>query len=342
MNALMGKGEEIFLFRCFRGWDNPEWYKKEKFTTIFIKPGDFYHNSDLIRKLVIKNKIQVCHFDSAEAILIQGKYLRDISKVCWEVHNVNHVLQSRLRADSESINKAIRIERNASDIANLLLVRSETDKQELIDIGISSQKVALYRGSINAKEINFKLVRDGKNIIFIGNLKYKPNENAVRLISKIIAPLVISRYPDVKFLIAGPLNLQLQKECISSKNIVFLGEVEDLGQLYDYATVALCPVLEGSGTRIKILEYLAAGIPTISTSIGIEGLEKNIKNLLIVEDNIKKFPDLIYKIISRPKIYNNMTNLARRFILKNRCWDITIQDVIDAYKSIVLKVPVSD
>ncbi|MBI5358529.1 glycosyltransferase family 4 protein [Candidatus Amesbacteria bacterium] len=335
MNALIDKGEDVFLFRCFRGWDNPEWYKKEKFTTIFIKSRDFYQNSNLMRKLVINNKIQVCQFDSAEATLIQGKYLKDIAKVCWEVHNVNHILQSRLGVDRESINNTVRIERNASEIADLLLVRSEADKQELADIGISNQKMTVYRGSISAKEINFKLLRDGKNIIFVGNLKYKPNENAVRLICKTIAPLVISRYPDVRFLIAGPLNSPLQKGLAVPSNVVFLGEIAELGQLYDSATVALCPVLEGSGTRIKILEYLAAGIPTISTSIGIEGLENEIKELLTVEDNIIKYPRLINRIISNPNKYRSTIESGRKFVLKNRDWNFTIYDVIDAYKSML-------
>lgn len=334
VNALVDKGVHVYLFRCFRGWDNPEWYKKEKFATIFIKPRDFYKNPKLVKHLIIKYKIQICHFDSAEATLIQGKFLKRISKICWEVHNVNHILISRLGGDDGTVDRSVRLERNASETADLLLVRSNKDKQDLVNIGVADQKIVLYRGSINCEEIKFKHGRNGKNIIFVGNLKYKPNENAVRMICKVIAPNVINTHPDVKFLIIGSSNLQLSRE-LANKNVVFLGEVDDLNKVYDIASIALCPVLEGSGTRLKILEYLAAGIPTISTNIGIEGLEKEIRKSLVIEDRLDRYPKLINKIITDPNKFDELVSWGRKYVIKNRCWKSTIQDIMMAYKNII-------
>ena len=58
-----------------------------------------------------------------------------------------------------------------------------------------------------------------------------------------------------------------------NEKVKFLGYVEDLNDIFSKTTIALAPLFEGSGTRLKILDYLSAGIPTISTNLGVEGLK---------------------------------------------------------------------
>jgi len=95
----MSKYANVFLFRCYRGWDDYKLYKKKQFNTIFIKPEDYYPNKILLNKLLKKFKIHVCHLDSAEAVCIQVPLIDSSILKVWEVMNVNHTLLERMGKD---------------------------------------------------------------------------------------------------------------------------------------------------------------------------------------------------------------------------------------------------
>jgi hypothetical protein len=76
MDALADEGYEVYVFYCFRGWSDPELYKNQKFTTVFIKPEDFYSNSQLLRSIILNFGISICQFDSAEAVYLQADLVR--------------------------------------------------------------------------------------------------------------------------------------------------------------------------------------------------------------------------------------------------------------------------
>lgn len=334
MKALMSKSVDVYLFRCYRGWDNYKLYKKEAFTTVFIKPEDYYHNKEILRRVISDLKIDICHFDNAEATVLQGKMVYDLSKICWEVHNVNHTLIDRLRGTKEEKEESIKLERNAAEFADVMLVRSDKDREDLTKIGISDEKIKLYKGSINPHLFKFRFKREGYNIVFIGNLKYKPNENAVKTIVNLIAPQVIRKTPQAKFVFVGPVNQELITSLLRP-NITFTNEVINLNEIYASARIALCPVTEGSGTRIKILEYLAAGVPTISTNLGVEGLENKIKDCLVIEDNISNYGERIKYLIENPLESEAYSIKGRKYVEKHRSWDKNVKNIIDIYLGIL-------
>lgn len=101
--------------------------------------------------------------------------------------------------------------------------------------------------------------------LFFGVLSYAANREAVGVILKELSP----RLPDFDFLIAG-----VGSEKLSDRgNVRFLGFVPDLDRLLSAVDVVVAPLLTGSGTRLKVLEALAAGKPVVSTPLGVAGLE---------------------------------------------------------------------
>jgi glycosyltransferase involved in cell wall biosynthesis len=105
-------------------------------------------------------------------------------------------------------------------------------------------------------------------LLFVGNLNYYPNVDAVRFLADEIVPRLDPRHFEVWVAGGGKARL--------SDGIRWLGYVDDLGAVYQQADAAIVPIRAGGGTRIKIIEALAYGLPVISTAIGREGLDVDL------------------------------------------------------------------
>ena len=106
----------------------------------------------------------------------------------------------------------------------------------------------------------------GGPVLFIGTTRYPPNFFAVQEICHQIAPAL----PDLPFWIVGDAPYRPAR---IPGNVRFLGRVEATAAPLGAARVALAPVRHGSGTRLKLLEYFAAGLPVVCTAKSAEGLE---------------------------------------------------------------------
>jgi glycosyltransferase involved in cell wall biosynthesis len=334
ITELKRRGVNVYLIKCHRSYDNYQLYKQEKFLTFFVKEKNYYLDITPIINFLKRKKIQIAHFDSAEAVNWQGnliKFRLPTIRIVWEVHNVNHILFLRLGKGHDKINLAIEQEKMAMNAADLILVRSKFDKKVLTAIGGNKNKIRIYKGGIKiGKQIKRVFPEGNKNIIFIGNLLYQPNREAIRIIDKIIAP----RLPDYTFQTLGGGDKKLIKS-VKSKNIKFLGIIENPYQFYTKAFIGIAPLLSGSGTRIKILEYLNSGLPTITTNIGIEGLEEEIRKVLIVEDNFKKYPIIIRDLAQNPRKWLNLSRRGQYFVKKIYNWSNNIKDIIRGYQSLL-------
>ena len=333
LSELKRQKINVFLVKCRRSYDDPWLYIKEKFPIFFVKERDYYLNLFAIIDFLKRNKIQIIHFDSAEAVNWQGNLIKfriPKIKIVWEVMNVNHILFSRLKQRCVKLKMAINQEKEALNSADLILVRSKIDKQALIDIGGNPKKIRVYKGGIKiGKQTKRTFPKDNKNIVFIGNLLYPPNREAVKIISKIATQL-----PEYTFQIIGIGDKQFFSS-IKATNIKFLRAVKDPYEFYKKALIGIAPLISGSGTRIKILEYLNAGLPVITTSIGIEGLDKRIKKVLIVEDDFKKYPSTIKNLTQNSSLWLKLSIQGQKFVKKVYNWSENIKYIIKVYKALL-------
>ncbi|MFD1597919.1 glycosyltransferase family 4 protein [Halobellus rarus] len=99
--------------------------------------------------------------------------------------------------------------------------------------------------------------------VFLGSYDYSPNRRAAEAITDEIAPAL----PDVEFVLIGR-----NPPTTDGENVHAPGYVDDLAGALEMADVALCPLFSGSGTKLKLLDYFAAGLPVVTTPVGVEGL----------------------------------------------------------------------
>jgi len=127
-------------------------------------------------------------------------------------------------------------------------------------------------------------------IVFVGLLSYYPNRDAIDIILHKVAPQFDR---DVEFLIIGKNPPPIS----TLENVTFTGYVPDVRQYIASSDICISPLRYGSGTRLKILEYMAMGKPVVSTSKGAEGIDYTHNKNIIIEDNISLFAERIRELI---------------------------------------------
>jgi glycosyltransferase involved in cell wall biosynthesis len=205
--------------------------------------------------------------------------------------------------------------------ASLILTVSEKEKEILASCGISKEKIKVTPNGVDIEKfvnsaMNLADIRrkyglgNCRVVVFVGNMEYLPNREAVKLIATKIAPLVCKEVHNAKFLIVGRYI-----ERINSPNLIFTGTVKDIIEPLAISDVAIAPLYRGSGTRLKILEYLACGLPVISTTKGVEGL--NLKNGtgIIIEDDVNEFAKSIIKLLKNPDLIGKLRGNSKESVM---------------------------
>lgn len=178
--------------------------------------------------------------------------------------------------------QAIRqVEQQCCDDSELIFTCAQQDSQELCEIyGIADHKITEVANGVDPQAIRYIPLAERRAAqarlgvmanpiaMFLGSW-HGPNLEAVEHI------LVLAKQlPQVQFLIVGSVGMAFQDKPHPS-NVGFLGVVDEATKaiVLEIADIALNPITYGSGTNLKMLEYFAAGIPVISTSFGVRGLQ---------------------------------------------------------------------
>ena len=133
-------------------------------------------------------------------------------------------------------------------------------------------------------------------IAFSGNLEYLPNQTAIEWFRSEIWPKLRLRHPDLAWRLIGKNHHGYVSWAKADSRISFSGPVEDAVQELAQAVLAIAPLRSGSGTRLKIVEAWAAGLPVVSTTLGAEGLAP----CALLADSPGQFADCITSLLQSP------------------------------------------
>lgn len=135
-----------------------------------------------------------------------------------------------------------------------------------------------------------------------------PNADGLRWFARHVWPLVLARVPGARLLVTGddPPQEVLRFAC---ESIEFLGRVPDLERFYDALRVAIVPIRYGSGVKLKTVEALQFGVPTVSTSIGAESIPSDVDGLLPVADDEGAFAARVAELLLDQKAWDEHSEL---------------------------------
>ena len=162
---------------------------------------------------------------------------------------------------------------------------------------------------------------DAPCILFVGTLNYLPNEDGLVWFLDMVLPLVCTRAPGVSMLIVGHRPTRRIKARLSP-GIELHRSPKSLVPFYRRAAVSVAPLRAGSGSRHKILEALAYGVPVVSTRIGAEGLALDAGQHYARADSPEEFASAVVGALVDPQQAKAQARRALPVILERYSWEI--------------------
>lgn len=181
-----------------------------------------------------------------------------------------------------------------------------------------------YYQNVRSQECSLppELESNGQNILFLGQLSYIPNIAAVDLLIEQIYPQLKAIYPNCRLILAGrnPTK-KMQAAGQEYPGIIVTGRIPDVRPYLAAASVLVVPLLQGGGTRLKILEAFAAGCPVISTAKGAEGLQVRDGEHLLIRNNVADIVAAICQLWSDPLLSTKLSNSAYQLVKTEYSWE---------------------
>ncbi len=176
-------------------------------------------------------------------------------------------------------------------------------------------------------------------ILFLGSLDWRPNLDAVdRLLSEIF-PAVRDQYPAAMLCLVGRNPPESLRRTAAAKPSVELhADVPDVRPFLAEASVMVVPLRIGGGSRLKILEALAAGTPVVSTRIGAEGLEVRDGEHLVLVERCEDMARAILELGRESAAIPPMICAGRRLVEERYDWDVLAERLDEIWCSAVGEV----
>lgn len=125
------------------------------------------------------------------------------------------------------------------------------------------------------------------------------NQRSIEWFIQEVLPLINERF---SLTVVGKICDKIQ----DNSRIEKLGVVDDLAEIYNASKITICPMLTGTGIKIKVLESLGYGLPVVTTRRGVDGLINKVSNGCLIAENAKQFAFYINRLLSDSQFYNQL------------------------------------
>ena len=177
--------------------------------------------------------------------------------------------------------------------------------------------------SIDRVKAGWRIGEGERIVLFVGRLDYPPNRKALEWFSEEVCPAFQSGFSSVRWLAAG-----VPQPRDSLPPFEFVGYVEDLDAALAAADVCIAPVRHGSGTSIKVLDYLGAGCPVVACSHAVRGLPVSDGDHLLIRDAAPEFAEGIRDLLSDRDWAKSLGIRARDLVQESLAWPAIARDLL--------------
>ncbi|MHB1166929.1 MAG: glycosyltransferase family 4 protein [Carboxydocellales bacterium] len=267
--------------------------------------------------------------------------------VVYDAQDIEFLLKKKVFPDNQEgqrlLQEVYQIEKMVCQDSILIFTCSEEDKNQLADLyNVSREKIIVVPNGADIKTVPFvaseERVRAIKQIglknpvvIFVGSW-HPPNLEAAEQVF-----LMAEKLPHIFFGLVGSQCLAFNGKKLPG-NVGLFGVVDHALKelIFRIADIALNPMLSGSGTNLKMLDYMAGGIPVISTPFGARGLQvKDDEELAIC--GINNFPEVIQELLDHPEKRARLVKLARATVEQRFDWEKIGNEAGSFIKNVIVK-----
>jgi glycosyltransferase involved in cell wall biosynthesis len=253
-------------------------------------------------------------------------------KILYHAHNVEYLL--RAGKNGRVVSALTKwAEGRLADKADIVTVVSDVDAGHFkrlygieplilpnaVDVG-PFQDVSPER----VQAVKMKYGLSGKIALFMGLTNFRPNAEALAFLLKDVFPDLVGVCPEAKLAVLGG-RLERRADWLINPGVIPFQEIPAFIKACD---VCLAPIFSGSGTRLKILEYMAAGRPVVATPKGAEGLGiRDGENIVLAED-AHGFKDKILELFADPEAAAAIGRRGRDVVQEEYAWPAIVKQLL--------------
>jgi polysaccharide biosynthesis protein PslH len=167
-------------------------------------------------------------------------------------------------------------------------------------------------------------------LLFVGLMGYGPNADAVRWAVREILPRIRRERPDVTLRVVGG-EVPPDVQGLRGPGVEIAGRVDDVGRELADAAVVVVPLRAGGGTRLKILEAMAAARPIVTTRIGCEGINVRDGTHLLVRDDAGSFAEAVLRLLRDPDRAEALGACGRELAERRYAWPVAAAPLVELY-----------
>lgn len=241
----------------------------------------------------------VCDF-KPDAIVVEGiplfsllVHLRPLTRLLvLDMHNIESVLAAQIASrkgrlallwppTARDAGRLHSMEKQALEIVDRVWVCAESDRQRLMaELGSKPLRIDIVPNAVPRSDRIPKtlITQPDKSegwptILLVGHLGYQPNVMAAERLAKAILPRVRSTFDTARLIVGGRAPRGSVRRLASLPNVELIPNPSDLAELFRRSHLTVVPLSAGGGTRIKVLEAMAWGLPVVATPLAVEGLD---------------------------------------------------------------------
>jgi polysaccharide biosynthesis protein PslH len=297
--------------------------------------------------------------------LIRAARNRPRATLDW--HNVESEIMARYaeRTDAflrrtyarRTARQLARLERRALKDFDAHLTVSERDREQLLGVAngarihvvengvatehFSDEKIERAHAAWLAKEkdaaevsgdVEASGAREKRRIVFVGSMDYHANVDAVVHFARETWPMLKARMRGLVFSIVGRAPAPEVRALAALDGIEVTGTVDDVRPYYAEALASVIPLRVGGGSRLKILEAMAAGVPVVSTRLGAEGIDARDRLEIILADTNEEFCEAVSRIATDEDSRRALVAAGRALVHERYDWSSVGASLLKIYE----------
>jgi len=172
---------------------------------------------------------------------------------------------------------------------------------------------------------------ENKDIFFLGYLVHSPNVDGLSFFCRQVLPLIRREMPRARLIVAGGGEAAGIDELVGT-DVIIKGYVEDVRPLMDSCRCMVVPLRVGGGTRLKILEALAEGLPVVSTAVGCEGIDVEEGKEVFIADEPESFSRQVIDLMRDDDLCLRTREAGRKLVDEKYSWESIVESLEEVYQ----------
>lgn len=296
-----------------------------------IEDGKQYDYALLCRAPVVEPYIDMIRRHASRAKIILNTS---------DLHYLRDIRQAEIEGSEEKMQAALRWKERELDVirrCDYSIVMSDHEleilSKELPNSSI--HHVPLMFVDIPGREGDYA---SRKDLLFIGGFPHQPNVDAVVYFCKQIWPLVHARIPDAKVHLIGNAPTDEVHALATIPGVDVVGYAENLKPWFDGIRMSIAPLRYGAGIKGKLGTSLSFGVPSVATSVAVEGMRVIDEKQVLVADEPQAFADQVVRLYNDEALWNRLSQAGLDFVTDTYSLDAGLKR-IDAFMNMVAADP---